>query len=182
MSGLRFKTGFLTREERLVFLTVSLCLLGGGLFHLALSLFDLPGAIDPRAEQVSPFDDYGRTGTRESEPRRAAEGSAGSEAAGPGESDAGQEETSAGGAGQAGANARGTDGPGLAGKLELNGATQLELEELPGIGPALAKRILQQRARVGGFASVEDLLDVSGIGEKTLSRFRAYVYVSRPRR
>jgi competence protein ComEA len=65
--------------------------------------------------------------------------------------------------------------------LELNGASQAELEELPGIGPALASRIVQHRKRVGGFRTVDDLLDVRGIGEKTLSRFRSYVYVSRAR-
>ena len=160
MTGLRSKAGLLTKEERLVFLTVSVCLLGGGLFHLALSVLDLPDALDPLADTESWPD--------------------GEPTARPG-----RESTVAAPVGGAGARERNSTGahqPGRDGMLELNGATQAELEELPGIGPALARRILEHRARVGEFKTVEDLLDVSGIGDKTLSRFRAYVYVSQSTR
>jgi len=55
------------------------------------------------------------------------------------------------------------------GLVSLNRAGDKELEELPGIGPALAGRIVAWREANGGFKSVQDLLKVSGIGESLLS-------------
>ena len=52
------------------------------------------------------------------------------------------------------------------GKVNLNTATQAQLEELPGVGPAFAQAILTERQRRGGFASVNDLRSVRGIGDK----------------
>lgn len=63
------------------------------------------------------------------------------------------------------------------GKINLNTATAEQLETLPGIGPALAERILAYRDAYGPFTAVEDLLRVSGIGEKTLESIRAYITV-----
>ena len=62
-------------------------------------------------------------------------------------------------------------GAGSGGPIDLNRATAADLETLPGIGPALASRIVAHRDAQGLFASPADLLKVSGIGEKTLARF-----------
>lgn len=53
------------------------------------------------------------------------------------------------------------------GRLDLNRATTEDLEELSGIGPVLAERIITYREEVGGFGEVGELRDVAGIGEKT---------------
>lgn len=66
---------------------------------------------------------------------------------------------------------------GVSTPLDLNSATAAELETLPGIGPALAGRIVAYREEHGPFTSVEDLLQVSGIGPATLERLRPLVYV-----
>jgi competence ComEA-like helix-hairpin-helix protein len=55
--------------------------------------------------------------------------------------------------------------------IDVNRADASELERLPGVGPALAARIIEQRQR-GRFASPEDLLRVRGIGRKTLDALR----------
>lgn len=66
------------------------------------------------------------------------------------------------GAGVAGA----ADGSGV--RLSLGSATVEQLEQLDGIGPTLAARIVEQRQAKGGFASVEQLAEVEGIGEQRL--------------
>ena len=53
--------------------------------------------------------------------------------------------------------------------VNINTATAGELEQLPGIGPATAQKIISDRTANGSFASVEDLARVSGIGEKKLA-------------
>lgn len=55
------------------------------------------------------------------------------------------------------------------GLIDVNNADQAELETLPGIGPAIAQRIIDWRETNGRFGSVDDLLAVSGIGEKLLA-------------
>jgi len=67
-------------------------------------------------------------------------------------------------------------GPG-GGLVNINTADAVALESLPGIGPALASRIIAWREANGGFRSVDELLAVSGIGEKTLAGFRDQVTV-----
>ncbi len=56
--------------------------------------------------------------------------------------------------------------------LDVNAATAEELQELMGIGPALAQAIVDYRAEHGPFASVDELLEVSGIGEGKLDAIR----------
>jgi competence protein ComEA len=61
--------------------------------------------------------------------------------------------------------------------VDINTATESELETLPGIGPVTAQSILDWRRQNGSFASVDQLLDVSGIGEATLADLKPYVHV-----
>ena len=61
--------------------------------------------------------------------------------------------------------------------LDLNTATVRELEWLPGIGPKYAREIVRQRESAGQFTSVDDLLEISGIGAKTLEDIRELVKV-----
>lgn len=58
------------------------------------------------------------------------------------------------------------------GRLHLNQATAAELQELPGVGPVLAERIVSFREAHGPFRTIEDLLDVPGIGEAKLAAFK----------
>ena len=53
--------------------------------------------------------------------------------------------------------------------VDLNTATEEQLDTLPGVGPVTAQKILQWRAANGAFSSVDELLEVDGIGEKTLA-------------
>jgi competence protein ComEA len=61
--------------------------------------------------------------------------------------------------------------------INVNRASQEELQRLPGIGPKLSQRIVDERDR-RPFASVDDLRRVPGIGPKTLARLRPYISVS----
>lgn len=81
----------------------------------------------------------------------------------------------AGAAGPAG-GAGGPGGPAGA-PIDLNTATLQQLDGLPGVGPVLAQRIIDWRTEHGRFATVDELTEVSGIGERTLADLRSAVRV-----
>jgi competence ComEA-like helix-hairpin-helix protein len=66
--------------------------------------------------------------------------------------------------------------------INLNTATLAQLEELPGIGPAKARAILEFREKSGPFEHVTDLLALPGIGRKRFDRLRPYVFVVPPKK
>lgn len=71
----------------------------------------------------------------------------------------------------------GTPGTESSSPLDLNLATETQLDSLPGVGPVLAARIVAWRQANGRFSSVEELLEVSGIGEATLGDIAPLVRV-----
>ncbi|PVZ04995.1 ComEA family DNA-binding protein [Actinomycetospora cinnamomea] len=88
----------------------------------------------------------------------------------------------AAGAGAAGSGAAPTGGgaggaPAPGGRVDLNTATLEQLDQLPGVGPVTAQRILEWRAQNGRFTAVEQLQEVSGIGEARLANLRDLVTV-----
>lgn len=64
-------------------------------------------------------------------------------------------------------------------KLDINSASLQELELLPYVGRSKAKNIIVYRERNKLFHSLKDLLDVKGIGEKTMLKIKAYIKVSK---
>ena len=65
--------------------------------------------------------------------------------------------------------------------INLNVATAADLEKLPGVGPAMAARIIEYRQKNGGFKKVEDLMNVKGIAEKTFLKLKPLVTVTPPK-
>ncbi|MFQ5793516.1 MAG: ComEA family DNA-binding protein [Candidatus Bipolaricaulia bacterium] len=63
-------------------------------------------------------------------------------------------------------------------RIDINTASAEELQQLPGIGPVYAARIIAYRTDHGGFGSIEELIQVPGIGPKTLERLRDRISVS----
>lgn len=62
--------------------------------------------------------------------------------------------------------------------VNLNTATLAQLEALPGLGAAVARRILDYREKNGNFKKVEDLMNVKGIGEKSFLKLKPLVTVT----
>ncbi|SFQ99365.1 ComEA family DNA-binding protein [Desulfoscipio geothermicus] len=69
-------------------------------------------------------------------------------------------------------------GTGSAGKINLNTAGTAELEKLPGIGPALAQRIIDYRNQNGPFMVPEDIKNVSGIGDKRFEQIKDMIFIN----
>ena len=63
------------------------------------------------------------------------------------------------------------------GKIDINTATIAQLDMLPGIGEVIAQRILDYREENGPFATIEDIKNVSGIGEKKFEQIKEYIKV-----
>jgi comEA protein len=62
-------------------------------------------------------------------------------------------------------------------KVNINTASQAELETLPRIGPKVAQRIIEYRNQNGGFKKVEDLMKVKGIGEKIFAQIKDQITI-----
>lgn len=65
--------------------------------------------------------------------------------------------------------------------VNLNTAGATELQTLPGVGAAVAGRILEYRQKNGGFKKVEELMNVRGIGEKTFLKLKPMITVAPPK-
>lgn len=61
------------------------------------------------------------------------------------------------------------------GTVSINAADSSELQRLPGVGPSTAQKIIEYRGQIGRFTTVEQLMDVKGIGPKKLERMRPFV-------
>ncbi|HEY8471002.1 MAG TPA: helix-hairpin-helix domain-containing protein [Longimicrobiales bacterium] len=132
----------------------------GGPFRSPADLQRVPG-IGPRtAERLAPFLDLPAATALAPADRHPQAGSV--------------LEAGAGGAGRPAGAAPGPPAP-----LDLNRATAAELERLPGIGPALAARIVAHRDSAGQFGEVDELLQVRGIGPALLARLKPHI-VARP--
>ena len=64
--------------------------------------------------------------------------------------------------------------------VNLNTATVADLEQLPGVGPTTAARIVEYRVKRGPFKKIEELMNVQGIGEKSFLKLKAQITVASP--
>ena len=65
--------------------------------------------------------------------------------------------------------------------VNLNTATAEQLATIPGVGPKMAERIIDYRQKNGGFKKVEDLMNVSGVGEKSFLKMKPLITVTAPK-
>ncbi len=70
-----------------------------------------------------------------------------------------------------------SSGSGKQGLININTANSAALQELPGVGPATAEKIISYRSENGKFKSIEDLKNVSGIGDKTFEKMKSKITV-----
>lgn len=68
-------------------------------------------------------------------------------------------------------------GEGSSGLTNINSAGKIELMKLPGIGEAVADRIIEYREQSGGFSSIEEIMNVSGIGESKFDAIKALICI-----
>ena len=61
--------------------------------------------------------------------------------------------------------------------MNINTATAAQLEAVPGIGAKLAARIVEYRQKSGAFKTTQELLNVQGVGEKSLTKLQPYLTV-----
>jgi competence protein ComEA len=90
---------------------------------------------------------------------------------------AGASGTAGAGPAAPGGGSEGSGGGSAAGLVDLNAADASALDSLPGVGPVLSQRILDWRAANGRFTSVDELGEVSGIGDKLLAQIGPKVRV-----
>ncbi len=64
------------------------------------------------------------------------------------------------------------------GKININSAGEADLVKLDGIGEALARRIIKYREENGAYGTIEEIMNVSGIGEKKFANIKDYIYVN----
>ena len=64
--------------------------------------------------------------------------------------------------------------------FDINTVSREELISIKGVGPKLAERILAYRDQAGSFTSIDELLEVQGIGVKNLSQFKEHLHVAPP--
>jgi competence protein ComEA len=76
------------------------------------------------------------------------------------------------------AAARAGKSPAPVAVVNLNTATQAQLESLPGVGAKVAERILEYRQKNGQFKKIEDLMNVAGIGEKSFLKLKPLLTVT----
>ena len=62
-------------------------------------------------------------------------------------------------------------------RMNINTANMRQLEMLPGVGPSIAERIIAYRSQVKPFDSVEELMEIKGIGEKKFAKMQPYVFL-----
>jgi competence protein ComEA len=84
-------------------------------------------------------------------------------------------------AGQTGSAGQTTSSAKAAPLVNLNTATTADLEKLPGIGPAMAARIVEYRQKNGTFKKAEELMNIQGIGEKVFLKLKPLVTVTPPK-
>ena len=63
-------------------------------------------------------------------------------------------------------------------KVDINTASQEDLEKIKGIGPGLAKKIIEYRESHGSFEKIEDIINVKGIGEKKFEKIKEFITVT----
>ena len=69
----------------------------------------------------------------------------------------------------------------VAAPINLNTATAEQLATIPGVGPRMAERIIDYRQKSGSFKKVEDLMNVSGVGEKSFLKMKPLITLTTPK-